>query len=156
VANGQVVMLSEVRLMQSLQDRPIPFDEARDRVVLERLRLQDIAKLSLPAVPDALVAEVLAASGLPDAPEHRGAVRRALIIQRHIDERYAPLVSVSDAQVAEFLDREYPAHSIAPGSPDWEKARRVAGAEALAALVAEWDRRLREAASVRLFSDTGE
>jgi hypothetical protein len=156
VVNGQVVMLSEVRLMQSLQERPIAFEEARDRVVLERLRLQDIAKFTLPAVPDARVEEVRAASGLPDTPEHRGAVRRALIIQRHIEERYAPLVTVSDAQVAEFLDRAYPAHSIAPGSPDWEQARRAAGAEALADLVAAWDRRLREAASIKFFSDTGE
>ena len=156
VVNGQVVMLSEVRLLQSLQSGPLPFAEARDRVIREKLRLQDIGKYAVYTFPDEAVLKVLADSALPDTPEHRGAVRRTLILQKHIDERYAPLVSISDAQVADFLDREYPVHSIAPGSPDWETARRVAGAEALQALVEDWDRRLRETATIRLFSDTGE
>ena len=155
VVNGQVVMLSEVRLMQALQSEPLTFDQARDRVIREKLRLQDIAKFAVYTFSDDAVLKVLSDSGLPDTPEHRGAVRRTLIIQKHIEERYAPLVSVSDAQVADFLDREYPIHSIAPGSPDWEKARRVAGGEVLQTLVEDWDRRLRESASIRLFSDSG-
>ena len=156
VVNGQVVMLSEVRLMQSLQSGSLTFDEARDRVVREKLRLQDIAKFAVYTFSDESVLKVLTDSGLPDTPEHRGAVRRALIINKHITQRYAPLVSISDAQVADFLDREYPIHSIRPGSSDWEKARKAAGAEALEGLVQDWDRRLRESATVRLFSDSGE
>jgi hypothetical protein len=150
VVNGRVVMLSEVRLMQSLQSGPLPFEEARDRVIREKLRLQDIVKFAVYTFPDDQVLRVLAESDLPDSPEHRGAVRRALIVGRYIDERFAPLVAVSDAQVSDFLGREYPVHSIRPGSPDWEMARRAAGVETLEALVEDWDRRLRESAEVKM------
>ena len=155
VVNGRVVTHSEVRLMQSLQTEPLTPESALERVIREKLRLQDIGKYAVYTFSDEEVLGVLADSALADTPEHRAVARRLLIIRKYIDERFAPLISISDAQVADFLNREFPVHSIAPGSPDWEQARRVAGAEALQGLVDEWDRRLREAAKIEILQ-TGE
>jgi len=144
------VAVSEIREWRFLEPQ-ITDAEALQRIIREKLRLQDIERYALYQVEDSDLLDALKASSLPDTPENRRAFRRKLTVQRFVRERFEALVLVSDAQVRAYLKESYPDLAEPdPAQPEWEKALKLLEARELERMIDEWDRKLAEKAKIRI------
>jgi transposase len=152
--NGEIVAASEIREWRALEP-DLSDDQALKKIILEKLRLQDIARYTFYQVEDADILAALHGTALADTPQNRRAFRRKLLVQRFVRERFEALVSVSDTQVRTTLKESFPDLAEPdPAQPEWEKARKLLEARELERMIDEWDRKLAEKAKIRLIVPT--
>jgi hypothetical protein len=153
VVEGRPVLLSEVRLLQSV--RGLGQKEALEELIDERLMLREAGRLAQSAVSAeeeeralARMQETNPAARAASAAELRRLVRRQAAIVKYIDFRFRSQVSVSDEDVRRGFDQRH-----GPGSlPTVEEAaalREELAQKALDERIERWVKELRAAADVR-------
>jgi hypothetical protein len=150
VVDERPVLLSDVRVLQQVKglDEPRAREALIDELLMQReaARLPD-TRVEAPA-EEAALPELRRAA--PDAPESalRRLARRQLAALAYIEQRFRPLVRVEPAEVQAAVDLEWPEPSQQPEDAAAITQARLE-AERLDALVEEWVKELRAAASVR-------
>jgi hypothetical protein len=155
VVEGRPVLLSEVRLLQSV--RGLPEKEALEELVDERLMLREAGRLAQSAVtPEeeerALrrMQETNPAARAASAAELRRLVRRQAAIVKYIDFRFRSQVSVSEEDVRRAFEARHPGEAAAPPTPEEAAAlREELGQRALDERIEAWVKELRAAADIR-------
>ena len=147
--NGEIVAASEIREWRAIEPQ-ITEAEALQKIIREKLRLQDISHYALYSVDDTEVRAALQQAGLSGSLEHSRAFRRKLIIRQFIKERFEALVSVPDERVRAYLRETFPdlAEPDATGA-EWLEARKLLEAKDLDRMISEWDHALLEKARIR-------
>ena len=159
--NGEVLFVSDVEreacflrcaAMPGSGEEILSLREARDRLVLDTLALQEQRKLLLGAVDNATLEEVLreAESRMAACPspckreiapgETREWIRRKLLRRDFLDRRVAVFVDVKDDDVRRELARR----TSAPGSgaePTWEQVRKEMLEARIAQEIRNWETR---------------
>ena len=147
--NGEIVAASEILEWRALEP-DLTDDQALQKIIREKLRLQDIARHTLYHVENADLLAALHGAALADTQVNRRAFRRKLVVQRFVLERFEALVSVSDTQVRTTLKESFPDLAEPdPAQPEWEKARKLLETRELERMIEEWDRKLAEKAKIR-------
>jgi hypothetical protein len=156
VVEGRPLLLSEVRLLQSV--RGLGEKEALEELIDERLMLREAGRLPQSAVlPEeeeralARLRETNPAARAASPADLRRLVRRQAAIVKYIDFRFRPQVSVSEEDVRRaWQERHGP---DAPPSPEAEAAlREEVLQKALDARIEGWVAELRATADVRYSS----
>ena len=159
--NGEVVFVSDVAreacflrcaAMPGSGEEILSLRQARDRLILDTLALQEQRKLLLGAVDNAMLEEYareaesrMAACSSPCkreiAPgETREWIRRKLLLRDFLNRRIAVFVEVKDDDVR----RELAHRSSAPGSgakPTWEQVRKEMLDARIAQEIRNWETR---------------
>ena len=155
VVEGRPVLLSEVRLLQSL--RGLDQKAALEELIDERLMLREAGRLAESAVTAAeeeralsrLLETSAAARAAPEAGLRR-LVRRQTAIVKYVDFRFRPQVSVSDEELHAAYEKrsagQAPPPSFAEAAP---ALREELLARALDLRVEGWVAELRKTAEVR-------
>jgi len=147
--NGEIVAASEIRAWRAIEPQ-ITEAEALQKIIREKLRLQDIARYAIYTVDDAEVRATIQQAGLADTPENRRAFRRKLVIRQFIKERFEALVSMPDEHVRTYLKETFPDMAEPdPAGSEWREARKLLEAKELDRMISEWDHTLAEKARIR-------
>jgi hypothetical protein len=155
VVDGRPVLLSEVRLLESV--RGLAEKQALEELIDERLMLREAGRLPQSAVSAeeeeralARLRETSPAARASAEADLRRLVRRQAAIVKYIDFRFRPQVSVGDDDVRRAWE-ERP--SAAPSSPLPPEAaallREALEQQALDERIEAWVRELRAAADIR-------
>lgn len=155
VVEGRPVLLSEVRVLQSV--RGLDEKAALEELIEERLMMREAGRLAQSAVsPEeedralALLREASPAARAAPEPELRRLVRRQTAILKYIDFRFRPQVSVSDDDVRRAYEQAYGGRADAPSPAAEEPALREALARrALDQRIEAWVAELRAGADIR-------
>jgi hypothetical protein len=153
VVEGRPVLLSEVRLLQSV--RGLREKEALEELIDERLMLREAGRLAQSAVTAEEEARALArmqetnpAARAASAEELRRLVRRQAAIVKYIDFRFRSQVSVSEEDVRRVYEERQGREALA--TPEEAAAlREELGQRALDERIEAWVKELRAAADVR-------
>jgi hypothetical protein len=155
VVEGRPVLLSEVRLLQSV--RGVTEKQALEELIDERLMLREAGRLAQSAVaPEeeeralARLTETSPAARAASAADLRRLVRRQTAILKYIDFRFRPQVSVSDDDVRRAWEQRPSGGTDVPTLDEASAAlRRQLEDKALDERIEAWVAELRAAADVR-------
>ena len=155
VVEGRPVLLSEVRLLQSV--RGLGEKEALEELIDERLMLREAGRLAQSAVSAEEEERALQrmrdtnpAARAASAAELRRLVRRQAAIVKYIDFRYRSQDSVSEEDLRRAWDAGRAGQASAPPAPEEAAALREQLAQkALDDRIEAWVKELRAAAEVR-------
>ena len=150
VVEDRPLLLSEVQLLQAVKG----LDEAKAREAAIDELLMHREALRLPDTAPAAEAEEAALAALraqvPAAPETalRRLARRELAILAYVEHRFRPLVRIEHAELEAAMDLAWAEPADRPADAA-ERTRARLEAERLDALVEDWVRELRAAATLR-------
>jgi hypothetical protein len=154
VVEGRPVLLSEVRLLQSV--RGVTEKQALEELIDERLMLREAGRLAQSAVaPEeeeralARLTETSPAARAASAADLRRLVRRQTAILKYIDFRFRPQVSVSDDDVRRAWEQRRSGDAALPLEEASAALRRQLEDKALDERIEAWVAELRAAADVR-------
>jgi hypothetical protein len=155
VVEGRPVLLSEVRLLQSV--RGLEERAALEELIDERLMMREAGRLAQSAVSAeeeeralALLRATNAAARGASPAELRRLVRRQTAIVKYIDFRFRPQVSVGDEDLRRAYEERYGGREERPPLEDVAAALREAlTRKGLDQRIEAWVAELRGAADIR-------